>query len=106
MAPVDSRAPAVVRIEHSVRRGAGEWAVRCAWCGEAVEAGLDWWLPTCGATACREATGFVWTERHRLRLLGEPPSAEHRVRVEALSGLLRGEPPDMSGWIIFDGGAP
>ena len=88
--------------------------MRCAWCEREATAYLDAEVspPCCEAAACVRASGeaFDAVERHRDALAGrlsdEQLRAAEAQATERDARELRGEPPSMEGWLLFDGSAP
>lgn len=98
--------------------------MRCTWCGAAVEPpGEEPWvedsilLPTCCfSEACFAASNeagkplFAWVRalQHRagrvIQTIGGPPTEVGQMtrEVETRDAReMRGEPPDLSGWLLF-----
>lgn len=93
---------------------------RCSWCErEATEYVGAAYIPRCcDAEPCREASSAVnhalWDWRDQSYGRARPAGARSLRALAAAEDAaeerdareLRGEPPDMSGWTIFDGSAP
>lgn len=80
--------------------------MRCAWCGaEAVAAGGTW-APSCAAKACGDASyalviAIVRAAWRRVEPTPETLRAMYDFEDGRDARELRGEPPDMSGWVLW-----